>query len=61
MMYDGNCYGCDGNRAMEQIMMDGRKYSDQIAEIPSENYIEIEPITGVMTHMTRSYTVVFNF
>jgi len=60
-MYDGDCYGCDVNRAMEQIKMDGRSYKEQIAMNPSENFIEIEPITGVMTHMKRSYTVVLNF
>ena len=39
--------------------MNGEPYTDQIAKEPSLNYVEIEPITGVMTHSVRSYTMVF--
>ena len=39
--------------------MDGQKYVNQVSLVPSSNYIEIEPVTGTMTKMKRSYTVVY--
>lgn len=43
---------------MENIYLDGKPFTDQISTSPSQNYIEIEPLSGTMTLMNRTYTIV---
>ena len=59
-MFGGDCYGCGYKHSMEGLKVDGVPYEELIAQTPSDNYIEIEPVTGVMTKMVRSYTMVFS-
>ena len=59
-IFGANCYGCDTKRAMENIIMDGKIFSATVDTVPSENFIEIEPVTGIMTRMRRSFTVVYS-
>ena len=48
------------DRAMEFVTMNGQPYKDEVATEPSKDFIEIEPVTGVMTRMRRSYTMVYS-
>ena len=41
-------------------MLDGHSYKSMIATQPSEDYIEIEPVTGATRKMKRSYTVTYS-
>ena len=56
-IYGANCYGCDADEAMRTVTIDGEQLTP--ATDSSESYVEIEPVTGVMTKIYRSYTMVF--
>ena len=58
-IYGAGCYGCDTSRAMENVYIDGQPLAWQVANSSSDNFMEIEPVTGVLTRMRRSYTMVF--
>ena len=60
LIYGQDCYGCNQDKQMSSVTVDERAYSEQIASTPGEDYIEIEPVTGLMTKMRRSYTVVYD-
>ena len=61
-LYGANCYNCDTDRAMESVYIDDVPMRDLVANVTSagDNFIEIEPITGVMARMRRTYTVVLS-
>ena len=59
-VYGAGCYGCDTDRKMEHIYINNKPLSELKETSPGENFIEIEPITGQMTRMKRSYTVVLS-
>ena len=45
---------------MENVYINNVPIEELVASSPGENFIEIEPITGTMTRMKRSYTVVLS-
>ena len=45
---------------MEHVYINNVPLSDIKETSPGDNFIEIEPITGQMTRMRRSYTVVLS-
>ena len=61
-MYGAGCKGCNFDQDMANVFID-----DQLAEMAFQgedddiNYIEIDPVTGVMTKFKRAYTMVLSF
>ena len=45
---------------MNNVKVDGVQMSTIVGTEPGDNFIEMEPVTGVTTKMRRSYTVVFS-
>ena len=46
---------------MENVKIDGEWLKDIKSEEPGDNYIEMEPVTGLTTKFKRSYTMVYSF
>ena len=64
-LYGQYCYNCDTATRMESVMIDGESIEHWQEKNPTSdpggpNYIQIEPITGLVTHMERSYTMVYS-
>ena len=58
-IYGAGCYNCS-EKYMQHVKVDGKSYSSQFATSPGDNQLVIEPVTGVMTSMKRSYTMVLS-
>ena len=58
-MFGKGCKGCNFQHDFGNIYIDDMKMEDYFAGNDTDvNYIEIEPVTGIMTSMARSYTMV---
>lgn len=45
---------------MENVIIDNESLGDTIGVEPGDNYIDMEPVTGLTTKMKRSYTMVYS-
>ena len=45
---------------LDNVYVNGVAYANEMGTAPSEDFIEIEPVFGVMTRMRRSYAMVFS-
>ena len=46
---------------MENVRIDNKTVASWNEDsVPGANYVEIEPITGIMTKMNRTYTMVYS-
>ena len=61
-MYGAGCKGCDFSRDMPNVFIGDQLASEYFEGKDDDvNYIQIDPVTGVMTKMHRQYTMVFSF
>ena len=60
-MFGAGCKGCNFDHDFDNVNINGKKIAAYMADKQEDvNYIEIEPVTGVMTKMVRSYTMVLS-
>ena len=62
-MFGQNCFGCNETLDLHHIEVDGQPYLTTLSQLtgPGDFYYEVEPNTGLMTHMKKDSTVVFSF
>lgn len=59
-LYEYGCSNCEKDTAMKGVSIGGIPIANYQPPHAGENYIEIEPVTGLMTKSVRSYTMVYS-